>query len=143
MYTPKFIEWDDTFSTGDDSLDEHHRYLIITFNHLGEAINGGYGVDMAHRILGRLKFYAGWHFEQEEECFDHYQCPAAASNKKAHNEFIEKFDNFYNEFQRNGGTEDLVCEIHKELSSWIMNHILMVDGELYPCIHRRAKPANK
>ena len=140
MYTPKSLKWDDALSTGEETLDNQHKYLVETLNSLGEAINQGQGTDALARILGRLRFYAGWHFGREEECFETYQCPAAEKNKKAHAVFIEKFDKYYEKFHEAGGSKEMALKIHEEISDWIVNHIMMVDGELYPCIHLRPKP---
>lgn len=143
MYTPKPLQWDDALTTGDETIDEQHRYLVETLNSLGEAINEGHGIEAIARILGRLRFYAGWHFGREEECFETYHCPAAEKNKKAHAVFINKFDAYHEDFRTEGGSTKMALKIHEEIADWIVNHILMVDGELYPCIHRRPKPIKK
>jgi len=140
MYTPKPLEWNIALNTGDESLDNQHRYLVDLLNKLGEAITEGHGSDSLARILGALRFYAGWHFGKEENCFETYHCPAAEKNKKAHAVFIEKFDKYHDEFNRLGGSNELALLIHEEISDWIINHILIVDGELYPCIHKKLKP---
>lgn len=140
MYTPKILEWDEALSTGDSSVDEQHKYLVETLNSLGTAILDGHGTEAIARILGRMRFYAGWHFDREEECFEKYQCPAAEMNKNAHAAFVEKFDRYHKRFHDAGGSNDMALKIHQEISDWIVNHILRVDGELYPCIHHRPKP---
>lgn len=142
MYTPKHLEWDIALSTGDPSLDGQHRYLVDTLNKLGDAINEGHGTEEVARILGVLRFYAGWHFGREEDCMETYHCPAAEINKKAHAAFVEKFDKFHHEFTDSGGSNEMVLKIHEEISDWIVNHILIVDGQLYPCIHHRPKPTS-
>ena len=140
MYTPKILEWDEALSTGDSSVDEQHKYLVETLNSLGTAILDGHGTEAIARILGRMRFYAGWHFDREEECFEKYQCPAAEMNKNAHAAFVEKFDRYHKRFHDAGGSNDMALKIHQEITDWIVNHILRVDGELYPCIHHRPKP---
>lgn len=140
MYTPKYLEWDIALSTGDEALDNQHKYLVETLNKLGDAIREGRGVDHIARILGILRFYAGWHFGREEDVMEAYNCDAAGKNKKAHAVFIEKFDAFHKEFTHSGGSDELALKIHEELADWVFNHILVVDGELYPCIHHRPKP---
>ncbi|MEY2820101.1 MAG: bacteriohemerythrin [Chloroflexota bacterium] len=142
MYTPKPLQWDDALSTGDETLDNQHKYLVETLNNLGEAINKGHSADALARILGRLRFYAGWHFGREEECFETYHCPAAEKNKKAHMVFIEKFDKYHENFREAGDSKEMALKIHEEISDWIINHIMKVDGELYPCIHLRPKSTN-
>lgn len=109
---------------------------------MGEAINKGHSADALARILGRLRFYAGWHFGREEECFETYHCPAAEKNKKAHMVFIEKFDKYHENFREAGDSKEMALKIHEEISDWIINHIMKVDGELYPCIHLRPKSTN-
>jgi len=140
LYTPKILKWDDALTTGDSSVDEQHKYLVETLNSLGTAILDGHGTEAIARILGRMRFYAGWHFDREEECFEKYQCPAAEMNKNAHAAFVEKFDRYHKRFYEAGGSNDMALKIHQEISDWIVNHIMRVDGELYPCIHRRPKP---
>ncbi|MBL8063124.1 MAG: hemerythrin family protein [Anaerolineales bacterium] len=141
MYKPKPLEWTVALSTGDEALDIQHKYLVDTLNKLGDAINEGHGIDSLARILGTLRFYAGWHFGKEENCFEAYHCSAAEKNKKAHAVFVDKFDIYHTEFNRSGGSNELALKIHEEISDWIVNHILVVDGELYPCIHHRPKPS--
>lgn len=140
MYRPKPLEWTVALSTGDELLDSQHKYLVDTLNKLGEAINQGHGGESIARILGMLRFYAGWHFGKEENCFEAYHCPAAEKNKKAHAVFVEKFDQYHHQFNSSGGSNELALKIHEEISDWIVNHILIVDSELYPCIHHKPKP---
>jgi hemerythrin len=140
MYIPKPLVWDDALNTGENSIDNQHKYLVDTLNKLGTAINENHGAEELSRILGILRFYSGWHFGKEEDCMEAYHCPAAGKNKKAHAVFITKFDSYQAEFDQTGGSVELALKIHEEISDWIVNHILMVDGELYPCIHNHQKP---
>ncbi len=140
MYTPKPLQWDDVLSTGEETIDSQHKYLVETLNELGDAINSGHALDIISRILGRLRFYAGWHFDREEQCFETYHCPAAEKNHKAHEVFVIKFDKYHSKFREDGGSIEMALKIHEEISDWIVNHIMIIDGELYPCIHRHPKP---
>jgi hemerythrin-like metal-binding protein len=81
-----------------------------------------------------------WHFAKEEGCMESYHCPAAKINKIAHEVFIEKTNKYQKEHEVSGGSTELALHIHTELSDWIINHILAVDGQLYPCIHNKPKP---
>ena len=140
MYTPKQLNWDYALTTGDILLDNQHKYLFEILNRLGRAITDGQGEQNIAKLLDTLKFYADWHFEKEEMCMEIYHCPAADKNKKAHTVFIEKFDKFHQEYIESGGSEDLALKIHESIFDWIVNHILRIDGELFPCIHHRPKP---
>lgn len=140
MYAPKQLFWDYTLTTGDVELDNQHKYLIDTLNKLGTAIADNHGRENITRILGILKFYADWHFRKEEDCMESYRCPAAEKNKKAHEAFLQRFDKFHKEYTESGGTNELALKIHESITDWIVNHILAVDSELYPCIHKKPKP---
>lgn len=140
MSTPKSLSWTEALTTGDESLDNQHKYLVDTLNKLGDAIKNGYGKENILRILGILKFYASWHFEQEENSMEEYKCPAAEINKKAHAAFIVKFENYHKEYVDSGGSDELAFKIHEAIVDWIVNHILVVDSELYSCIHKKPKP---
>ncbi|MBN8657693.1 MAG: hemerythrin family protein [Anaerolineae bacterium] len=143
MYTPKSLQWDDALNTGNEAIDNQHKYLVETLNSLGQAINEGHALEIIAKILGQLRFYAGWHFGREEECFESYQCPAAEKNHKAHEAFVIKFDKYHTKFRQEGGSIEMALKIHEEISDWIVNHIMIVDGELYPCIHKRSKPTKQ
>jgi hemerythrin len=141
MYKPQMITWNDSLSTGDSSLDNQHRILFDTLNDLGRAIQMGDSAEVIGKILGVLKFYASWHFQREEACFEQYQCPTADVNKKAHQNFVTTFDRLNQEYNKAGGSEALAIRVHEELTEWTYNHIVSVDTKLYPCIHRAQKPA--
>lgn len=142
MYTPRILEWDDALTTGDLEIDAQHRYLIDVFNDLGKAIEKDQlDKDEVERVLGEMKFYSGWHFGREEDCFAKYNCPAAEKNIKAHTVFIEKLNTYRNEFEPTNNPKEMALKLHEELSDWIVNHILAVDGQLYPCIHNKPKPS--
>ena len=140
MYNPRKLIWDDTLTTGDSEIDAQHKFLIEKFNEMGDAIQHGSGMDSISNILGVLRNYADWHFAKEEGCMESYHCPVAGVNKIAHEVFIEKTNKYQKEYELSGGSTKLALHIHTELSDWIMNHILVVDGQLYPCIHNKPKP---
>lgn len=136
MYEPQKIYWEDRFSTGEENLDFQHKYLFETSNKLGDAIQAESGNEIISVILGRLQFYADWHFGKEEECMEHYRCPAAEVNKKSHAAFMDIFNNLHEEYIKSGGSLELAIKIHETLLGWLTNHIIGVDTRLRPCIHR-------
>jgi hemerythrin len=143
MYTPKTLIWNDTLTTGDKELDAQHKYLFDIFNDLGRAIERGLGAKVVTMVLDVLKYYAEWHFNKEENCMERYRCPIAGKNKKAHSAFIKKFNEYQKEYETTDASNELAIKIHEYLSEWIMGHILVVDGELYPCIHGKPKPGKE
>jgi hemerythrin len=130
------ITWDDSMTTGLPEIDEQHKEIIKKFNEFSEAMSSQQGRDVAGDILDFLQFYAVWHFEREEKCMEQYKCPAAKANKQAHAEFIDKFGQFYEQWQESTMDSDLMRETYLKLAEWIKNHIQRVDTQLYPCVKK-------
>lgn len=130
MYAPKKAVWQDEFKTGDDGLDFQHKYLIETFNKLGEVIEEGFGKENVQNILGRLKFYAEWHFDKEETVMAAVNCPVMETNKAEHKRFMEMVRDYEQKLARGGGSQALALEIHETLLNWLMNHVLTIDTRL-------------
>jgi hemerythrin-like metal-binding protein len=82
-------------------------------------------------VLDFLQFYAGWHFQREEEYMEKFQCAAAEENKRQHAVFLKDFGSFYAEWQTGGMKPELARETFLGLIRWIGNHIQKVDTQLY------------
>ena len=136
MDSPRKLAWKDEMTTGVVEIDAQHKYLIDFFNDLGHSILERYTPEDISKVLKVMKFYAEWHFGKEEECMAHYHCPAAEKNRKAHEIFTEKIRAYQKEYEESGGSSELAVRIHKDLADWIVNHIMAVDTQLYPCVHQ-------
>jgi len=128
------ITWDDSMSIGVARIDAQHKMLFQKFNELSEAIAGPRSKEVAGDLLDFLQFYATWHFGQEENCMNEYNCPAAAQNKQAHAEFVKTFGQFYEQWQYGTMTPELVVKTHQELEKWLVVHVVQVDTQLRPCV---------
>jgi hemerythrin len=121
-------------STGISLLDAQHKQLFQKFNEFSAAIADLSARESTGEMLDFLQFYVSWHFGREEKCMDDYQCPASVQNKKAHAEFIDKFNRFYAQWQENTIDAALVRQTHAELETWLVNHVGRVDTQLGPCV---------
>ncbi|CAG0989915.1 Bacteriohemerythrin [Anaerolineales bacterium] len=131
------IIWDEeTMGTGVAELDAQHKKLFEKFNEFSEAIASKKSMEAAGEILDFLQFYAKWHFGQEEDCMNKYKCPIADQNKKAHAEFIKKFDRFYTEWQIGNMTSKLAEKTYNELEQWLLHHVARTDTQLRPCVKK-------
>jgi hemerythrin len=138
------LNWHEGMSTGIPTLDHHHREILARFNDFYACMSGGKSDKLAEagRILDFLQFYAQWHFKLEEEYMDRYQCPAAEENRRAHKEFLKKFDAFYEQWQTGGMDLTLTNDTFVSLMDWIMNHIQGVDTRLSPYVPPQRIPAD-
>ena len=124
------IAWDDSMQTGVPKVDEQHQELIKAINALADAMRNGQGKDEIGKILTFAGQYAQEHFRFEEGCFEEYHCPAAMKNKQEHAQFIETFTRRMTEFDEKGANFQFVMKIYRELSDWLLQHILKVDLQL-------------
>jgi hemerythrin len=129
-------EWTEAMSTGDAALDDEHRILIAWINRLSDANAEGRFELEVRRILDFLGAYAARHFSHEEACFARHQCPHAAANRKAHEEFVVRFAEIKAECDARGVTEARALDLHRWLGGWLSNHILKTDTALRACVER-------
>jgi hemerythrin len=133
------ITWSQEFETGVASVDSDHRRLAEGLNDLEKALSSGSGSKQITSLLEFLERYASEHFAREESCMSRLQCPTAAANKAAHQEFIAKFETARVRLKNSSGSAALVAvQVHRELCDWIVNHILRIDSALKTC---HSKPA--
>ncbi len=133
------IKWDESYSTGEETVDSQHKLLFEFINDLNRDIMAG---KSAHDFEDHLRFlsnYAKSHFCYEESCMDRYQCPAAKKNKEAHQEFIEFYKSYEAKIRKNGFSPGHVSELHHFIENWIVGHIKRIDTQLKPCIARELK----
>ena len=135
------IKWEESMTTGIDSVDNQHRQLIAWLNDLLGAMKEGRGRTEIQRLLDELGGYAATHFTHEEDCMLRYKCPAAKANVQAHQDFVRVFGSFKEEFERTGATTDLVLRVKSELMAWLTGHIKGTDAQLYPCVKGLAPSA--
>ncbi|MEN9231062.1 MAG: hemerythrin family protein [Thermostichus sp. DG02_5_bins_236] len=122
--------WTDDLKVGVPTIDVQHKELVATANDLAAAIEEGRGSSFLKKLLTFMKYYAEWHFEQEERCAAAHQCPAAEMNCKAHAEFIRLLEELQQRYRQDPANESLPGIIHKKLADWLVNHIMKVDKQI-------------
>ena len=130
----KKFEWSDSLSTGVPMIDTQHKELIAATNEIGEAIERGNGTTAIKKLLSFLKFYAEWHFGNEETCAAKHQCPIAGTNQAAHRKFIDTFGKLHDQYRQSDASEEVARKIYDELSEWLVSHILTIDTQIGACI---------
>lgn len=128
------FRWDPSMSTGVESVDNQHKQLIAHLNDLSAAIGRGQEIGQLNATLDFLAEYALSHFGHEEMCMARYQCPAAAANRQAHQEFVRLFTAFRERLNQEGATPALAFDVEQQLMTWLMAHICGVDVKLRPCV---------
>ncbi len=134
------ISWSSEYETGVASVDADHRRLMEGLNELEQALSSGSGSRRIGEVLAFLASYAADHFAREEACMNRFNCPTAIANKAAHRDFIIKFTAAQSRIEKSPNSAALIAlQVHRELSDWIVNHILRIDSALKTCAPKGAR----
>jgi hemerythrin len=130
----KYIEWTPALRTGSSSIDVQHKALIHAINQLGKDLEEGKGATRIQKSISFLKYYAEWHFGQEEDCAAKHRCPIAETNKQAHAKFLAMVDKLTNDLRNTDNPEAVAKKAHDLLCDWFENHILKIDKQIGECV---------
>ncbi len=131
------ITWDEQrMTTGVPEIDAQHQELIRRFNSFHDAVVHARGREAIGQTLRFLHEYARTHFSKEEACMAAYRCPAAATNKAAHDEVRAQLAKIEERMDRAGIQSIDVVQLELILGNWIRDHICTVDVKLRECVHR-------
>ena len=129
------IKWDDKYSTGLTSLDEQHKMLFKYLNDLEGTVEEK---DVSDTLLsGALDFFENYiksHFGNEEACMYRYNCPIAQTNKDAHGQFVEFYNNYKICFEKEGPSYALYRDMLDFYEKWLIEHICKIDVQIKSCI---------
>ena len=114
--------------TGITMVDEEHRQLFDTINQA--IIISDAEKDLSSEVkslLLVLKQYTERHFEHEEEYMKKINDPELDRQKREHQAFIEKLEEFPLEKPDNSDGKQVLRELLDYLSRWLYHHILGSD----------------
>jgi len=120
------LEWNDSLLLGIDQFDEHHRHLVSLVNSANDTLEAG-DHDAVFKLLNELIDYATYHFAAEEFWMREYDYARLEAHEKEHEEFcvyvIER------EVQFEAGNLSVLPELMEFLSTWLVEHIQISDGD--------------
>lgn len=131
------LTWDVTMSTGIPRIDSQHQELIRKLNALLDAMQKGRGKEEIAKLLGFLGEYVIKHFSDEEAEMERLKCPAAVTNRIAHQQFIKRFTEFRDRFEKEGASPRIVIDVQKSLMDWVVMHIRGVDSKLAASVKQK------
>jgi len=114
------LKWDDSYSVGDDRLDDQHKGLIRLINRL----DSGIPVPIA---LDELQTYVDEHFREEEAMLEAVGYPDLEAHKMQHAAFEEWLEASRQACRSGEVVGVLRGIISSYLKTWLANHILVSD----------------
>ncbi|WKT84356.1 MULTISPECIES: hemerythrin family protein [unclassified Thermosynechococcus] len=129
--------WTEQLQTGVPMIDIQHKELVCAVNDLADAIEQGRGSAAIKQLIAFMKYYAEWHFGNEESCAEKYQCPLAEVNRCAHKQFIEMIEELQQQYRNSQADAAIATQIHGKLADWLVNHIMKIDKQIgqHICAH--------
>ena len=122
------IVWDDSYSVGNDALDEQHKKWISIYNNIHSVMIEG---DVAERnaigekIVKEMLDYTRDHFKFEEEYMRSIGFPDLSEHYRKHKDFDNEVYALYREIQK--GDFVFNTEIISLIRNWLQEHILEED----------------
>jgi len=122
-----FLEWSPKYELGIDVVDEQHERLFHIVNSLYDSVVNGEEQNVLGEILDELIDYTVYHFETEEEKFEHYRYPKLQEHKKEHNDLTQQVLELQKKFYNHELT--ITYDVLDFLSEWLKDHTTNSDYE--------------
>jgi hemerythrin len=124
------MTWNDEFLVGVEEIDNQHKALVESMNHLACMIRSGdtSGID---EILAFLAHYAHFHFGSEERMMHKFHYPMMGDHVQEHRKFIKEFIRLKENIT--SGLHDplyLGFQIQLMMFDWFANHTTKTDRHL-------------
>ncbi len=127
MKRPLIISWSQDFSVGVPQLDKDHKQLLHFINTI-YANSTAMNSDNIEDLLSSMIAFSVKHFHNEESYMRRIGFERLAEHKALHDEFMEKAQQFLNDFRRSG-KRVIGAEVSTFLASWWKDHILYEDQQ--------------
>lgn len=123
-----YINWQDTFSTNIELIDNQHKTLITMINRLERANAGGTAEDEIAKIITELVQYTRKHFADEEQHMRQIKFAGYERHQQLHRELISQIVDILQRLK--AGREVGAFELLSFLKDWLINHILKEDRKI-------------
>ncbi|MEG7524031.1 MAG: bacteriohemerythrin [Chromatiales bacterium] len=121
-----FIEWSESMSVGNPSIDQDHKIIVKLINQLYAQIGTMEDQKALGSALNTLIDYTLYHFSREERVMLACRYPSFEDHKRQHEKLTDQVADIAHRFFEK--KDDIVQdELLDFLKNWLMNHILKQD----------------
>lgn len=129
------MNWDESFSVNNETIDFQHKRIIEMINELFKAISYGEDRQKLDEILVRLSVFTVKHFIYEESLFRKYGYENQCEHKKEHDYLSEQVTDFHKKhIAENGKIDKDRLVFFKDL---LIEHIKVYDSKYVSFIYER------
>ncbi len=125
------LQWQESYTTGNEQLDEQHRKWINFYNQLDEIMNSSRQDELSKtrgEVLRKMYDYVDYHFHFEEEYMRSIGYPDADRHWRMHKDFRNRLYRVFRDHHE--GVVVLNSEILDMIRNWLIGHIVKEDGKL-------------
>lgn len=131
--------WDESFRTGDETVDGQHRELFALFNELNGAVSGSRADHVVDEVLTRLESYVDQHFRAEEELMEATGYPDLQAHRQVHVAFASETRRMVERYHQGGVL--LPSALSAYLREWLVNHIHRLDKKMISWVRDQPRTA--
>lgn len=137
------MEWEESFSVGNDFIDVEHKLIIEYINRisvLNENWKNQKSVEKqeVEGVIDNLIEYTKEHFAHEEKILAQHSYSGLEAHKKIHARLITSVGNLKEKLDEMG--VKILPFLEEFLSTWLKEHIMKVDKRYSNFIGKRATP---
>lgn len=111
------MEWNESYSVGDEKMDDQHKGLIELINLLDHE-------DMTGIALERLKSHVTEHFRDEERLLEAAGYPDLDERKSQHRDLEDWLAQAHRDYVTGSRPNSLREDVQAYLRTWLTDHIL-------------------
>lgn len=133
------IQWTNSLSVENTSVDNDHKSLINIINQIEKAIENEMDTAALQKGLKDLETYTHEHFSKEEALMKAVSYPNYYRHFKEHRELINKLINIKNDiFKELSDTEQIKdpAELIDLLRHWLLDHVVKEDLLMKPYLKK-------
>ncbi len=123
---PKVIDWSETYSVNNTSIDEQHKYLFDLCNTLYILVGQSESKQSVKQALLGLQDYIEIHFNDEEKLYKEH--PMFSDHQELHQDFVKQTNGYIADYHK--GSLRLI-ELADFVRDWLINHITIIDGQFF------------
>jgi len=121
-----YICWDESYSVGNEIIDQQHQDLFTLINDLHKTFGKKDSESGLETVIKHLFDYIDFHFETEEEIFLASDYPGTKEHIARHQKFKNRLLEFEEQF-KNGKLDKV--DLFNFVKTWLSSHIKKTDFE--------------
>jgi hemerythrin len=134
-----YVQWNNSYKTGEETIDSQHRKLFRLFNQLQNAMKEGLETKQTNATLRELIEHTKTHIHDEEKLMAEIEYPGLKDHKTKHNELAQKMGQVLVKLK----TEKTLNpqDIAALLNEWVNIHIPTEDIKIGEFLKTKKKTA--